>query len=162
MKNGVPTASRPRKTVSRELGLALISIASLLSACSSGRVIEITANDQMQYSTNRFEAKTGEKVILTLRHVGQLPVTSMGHNLVILNQGSDIDAFAAAAIEAGEASGYIPDQFRSEIVAHTELIGGGQSTKIEFTAPEPGTYPFVCSFPAHAAVMRGEFVVSSP
>lgn len=139
---------------------ALASLALFASACTSPRVIEVTANDQMQFSTNIFEAKAGEKVVLHLRHTGQMPKSTMGHNLIILNEGTDVDAFAAAAVEAGEAKGYIPDAFKPEIVAQTKLIGGGESTKIEFIAPPPGTYPFLCSFPGHAAVMRGEFVVS--
>lgn len=153
-----PSIRRPPSITFRAAGMAFALF--LVSACTSGRVIEITANDQMQYSTNIFEAKAGEKVILELRHIGTMPKATMGHNLVILNEGTDVDAFAAAAIEAGEARGYIPDEFRSEIVVQTKLIGGGESTKIEFIAPPPGKYPFVCSFPGHAASMRGEFVVS--
>ena len=39
------------------------------------------------------------------------------------------------------------------------MIGGGQSDTIEFDAPEPGTYDFICSFPGHYSVMKGKFIV---
>ena len=48
---------------------------------------------------------------------------------------------------------------KDAIIVHTEMIGGGEETTIEFDAPEAGEYDFLCSFPAHYAIMRGKFVV---
>ncbi|HRE82401.1 MAG TPA: plastocyanin/azurin family copper-binding protein, partial [Opitutaceae bacterium] len=47
------------------------------------------------------------------------------------------------------------------VVAHTKLLGPKQSDEITFKVPsEPGDYPYVCSFPAHAmAGMKGVLVV---
>ena len=39
------------------------------------------------------------------------------------------------------------------------MIGGGESVTIEFDAPEAGTYDFLCTFPAHFAMMKGKFIV---
>ncbi len=39
------------------------------------------------------------------------------------------------------------------------MIGGGQSDQISFTVNEPGTYVFLCTFPGHYQIMRGEFIV---
>jgi azurin len=39
------------------------------------------------------------------------------------------------------------------------MIGGGESDTITFDAPEAGTYVFLCTFPGHYQVMRGEFIV---
>jgi azurin len=39
------------------------------------------------------------------------------------------------------------------------LIGGGESTTIEFEAPEKGEYTFLCTFPGHFGLMNGKFIV---
>jgi azurin len=44
-------------------------------------------------------------------------------------------------------------------VAHTKLIGGGESDTINFTITEPGTYDYICSFPGHLALMKGKLIV---
>lgn len=42
----------------------------------------------------------------------------------------------------------------------TKTIGSGQVDTVEFTAPAPGTYTFICSVPGHAtAGMIGDLVV---
>ena len=118
--------------------------------------IQITANDQMQYSTKEIRVKAGQKIRLTLKHVGQLPESAMGHTWVLLKQGTDITDFAQEAATA--APDYIPSG-GAQIIAHTEMIGGGEQTTIEFEAPPAGTYDFICSFPGHWVMMQGKFIV---
>lgn len=119
--------------------------------------IVIKANDIMQYNTNEIKAKAGQKVKLTLRHVGKLDVNVMGHNLVILKQGVNLAEFAAkAAVERD--NNYIPKD-SNDIIVYTDLIGGGQVTSVEFNAPEAGSYQFLCSFPGHSGLMKGNFIV---
>ncbi len=124
--------------------------------------VELTGNDQMQYNTKAFEVTAGEKVTLTFKHIGQLPVVAMGHNVVILKPGTALPAFAAKCATAKE-NDYIPtdDESKEAIVAHTKMIGGGESTEITFTAPEPGDYPYVCTFPGHFAIMQGVMTVKA-
>ena len=59
------------------------------------------------------------------------------------------------------ATEYIPAALAKQVVAHSKLLGPKQTDEISFTVPsEPGDYPYVCSFPAHAmAGMRGVLVV---
>lgn len=123
--------------------------------------IVIEANDQMRYNLDRIDVKEGQKVRLTLKHVGTLPVTSMGHNWVLLATGTDKEAFSTAAI-AAQDNGYIPTEaeFADAIIAHTDMIGGGEETTIEFDAPAKGFYPFICSFPGHHGFMKGTFYVN--
>ena len=99
----------------------------------------------------------GKKVKLTLRHTGKQPVEVMGHNFVLLTQGTEIPAFGAKA-SAARDNGYIPEG-TDAVIVHTKMLGGGQSDTIEFEAPEPGTYDFICSFPGHYSVMKGKFIV---
>ncbi|WP_432671636.1 azurin [Flavobacterium sp. SM2513] len=119
--------------------------------------LTIDSNDAMQYSTNELRAKTGE-ITLTLHHTGKMEKTVMGHNLVILKMGTDINAFGAKAAEAKD-NDYIPASEEGAIVAHTKLLGGGESDTVTFTISEPGTYDYICSFPGHLALMKGKLIV---
>lgn len=119
--------------------------------------IVITSNDLMQYGTNEIKVKAGQKVKLTLRHVGKLDINVMGHNVVILKQGVDVAAFSAKAATEKDNK-YIPSG-TEDVIAHTDMIGGGQVTSVEFDAPEAGIYDFICSFPGHSGLMKGKFIV---
>lgn len=130
------------------------------NAATEGEVVELSieGNDQMQFNKKEFKVKAGQTVRLTLTHVGKMPKNAMGHNFVLLQQGVDLTAFGQKAAEALETD-YIPESEKGNIIAHTKLLGGGESDTIEFTAPEKGTYEFLCSFPGHYALMRGVFIV---
>ena len=120
--------------------------------------VGLTGNDLMQFNKNEIKVKAGQEVTLTLRHVGQMEILVMGHNFVLLKPGVNINEFAIKAAEVGQDSDWIPDGGK-DVIVHTEMIGGGQSTSITFTAPEAGTYDFICSFPGHSALMKGKFIV---
>lgn len=119
------------------------------------RTIVINSNDQMRFDMDEIRVKAGEKIKLTLNHTGKLPKNAMGHNFVLLEAGTNISKFGQEAMNA-KATEYIPAK---GVIAHTKLIGGGESTTVEFTAPKKGTYDFVCSFPGHYAIMKGKFIV---
>ena len=123
-------------------------------------VIEMTGNDRMKYNLEAFSVPAGSRVQLNFRNVGKMPKAVMGHNVVFLIAGVDSGAFATAAAAARD-NGYIPVQFKDQILAHTNLLGSGESDTIEFTAPDiSGEYEFLCSFPAHLfAGMRGVMTV---
>ncbi|MDR9418555.1 azurin [Gracilimonas sp.] len=119
--------------------------------------VTIEGDDKMQFNLDEIKAEAGQTVVLTLKHVGKLPKAAMGHNWVLLAQGTDINTFGAAASKFAD-NGYLPED-SEQVLAATDLIGGGQETTIEFTAPEAGTYDFICSFPGHYAMMKGKFIV---
>ncbi|KQX15748.1 azurin [Flavobacterium sp. Root420] len=121
-------------------------------------VLVIEGNDQMQFSTNELRAEAGKPITLTLKHVGKIPKEAMGHNLVILQEGTDEAAFAAKAINAKDTD-YIPASEKASIIAHTKLLGGGEEDTIEFTINKKGTYNFLCTFPGHVAMMKGVLIV---
>lgn len=118
--------------------------------------LEISSNDQMQYDKTELKVKTGQKITLTLKHTGKMKKEVMGHNWVLLKIGTDIPIFAAKAVKAKDNE-YIPSG--DEIIAHTKIIGGGESDSITFDAPEKGIYDFICSFPGHYAIMKGKLIV---
>jgi azurin len=119
--------------------------------------IVITGNDMMQFNKKEIRIKAGEKVKITLKHMGKMDKNVMGHNFVLLKSGVDIIAFGNKATSARDAE-YIPDG-GADVIAYTKLIGGGETAVVEFDAPAAGTYDFLCSFPGHYAIMKGKFIV---
>lgn len=120
-------------------------------------VLEIEGGDDMKFNKSEFRVKAGQEVTLTLKHVGKMEVAIMGHNWVLLKPGTEIAAFGEQAMGAKD-NGYIPAD-TDVVIAHTDMIGGGETTSVTFTAPEAGTYDFICSFPGHYGMMQGKFIV---
>ncbi len=118
----------------------------------------VTANDAMQFDKKELKAKAGQTVLLTLRHKGRMAAHVMGHNLVILNNNVSVTVFGNAAVIAKDTE-YIPKKFEQNVIAHTKLIGGGETTTVSFKAPPAGVYNYICSFPGHYALMKGKFIV---
>ncbi len=129
------------------------------STTPTGTVLALSGNDMMQYDKKELMAKAGEKITLTLRHIGQLEKRVMGHNFVLLKPGTDITGFANEAASAGAAADWIPND-GAQVIAHTKMLGGGHTDVITFDAPEPGVYDFICSFPGHSGMMRGTLTVA--
>lgn len=123
---------------------------------SDENVVALASTDLMSYDKQEIRVKAGKKVTLTLRHMGKMAKNVMGHNFVLLKEGTDVAAFATAAMSARDTD-YIPES--DAIIANTKIIGGGESVTITFDAPEVGTYDFICSFPGHYAMMKGKFIV---
>lgn len=144
---------------------ALLGAQSLLfsaPAAAADKVckLEITGNDQMQYSAKSLSVPADcTQVQLTLKHIGKLPKEAMGHNWVLVKT-SDLTAVANAGLTAGPANSYVtPGDKR--VIAHTKTIGGGESDTITF--PTKGLagqdLSYLCTFPGHNALMRGTFKV---
>jgi len=113
----------------------------------------------MRYSVTSLEAKPGEELHVVLTNTGSLPKEAMSHNWVLLKPGSDVMAFSAAAASAKDQD-YIPDSLKGEIIAKIDMQGPHQTGEVTFKAPDqPGEYPYLCSFPGHAALMKGTLTV---
>lgn len=82
----------------------------------------------------------------------------VGHNWVLVKPGQE-----GEVITSSKAAGDDKDWINVDdpaILAHTRLIEGGQSNTITFTAPPPGTYTYLCTFPGHyAAGEKGTLVI---
>ena len=128
------------------------------TADSNEAVITIEGNDQMKFNKNEIRVKAGQKVKLTLKHVGKMDKKVMGHNWALLTQDADMAAVGQAAAEAAD-NDYIPSDMTDKFIVHTKMLGGGETETIEFDAPAPGTYTFMCTFPGHYALMNGKFIV---
>lgn len=106
------------------------------------------------------EVAPGEEIRITLTTNSNLPATAMSHNWSLLAMDTDVDAFVRAAITARD-NAYIPADMEDQVIAHTDMLGDGETDSITFTAPEePGEYDYICTFPGHyAGGMYGTLVV---
>ncbi|KAF1048983.1 azurin [Xylophilus sp.] len=148
----LPTAISLRTLVTASL-LALAAGPLFAATCEA--VVE--ANDAMQFNTKDIAVdKSCKQFKLTLRHTGKLPKTAMGHN-VLIAKAADLQAVANDGIAAGAAQDYVKAG-DARVVAHTKLVGGGESDSVPVPvaklAPKE-SYAFFCSFPGHSALMKG-------
>lgn len=122
---------------------------------------EIEANDAMQYNVGSIVVPSScTDFKITLKHTGKLPVASMGHDVVITKQ-SDMQAVDQESAAAGLDNGYIKAD-DSRVIAHTKLIGGGETASVSFPVSkikDGGPFVFFCSFPGHSALMHGTISV---
>lgn len=112
----------------------------------------------LKFEIKSFAVSPGQAVELTLENADVMP-----HNLLIVAPGT-IEAVSTAAMAMGvEGWGkhYVPD--RQDVLHATKLVDASKQETLKFTAPEqPGDYPYVCTFPGHAYVMRGVMKVVKP
>jgi azurin len=120
-------------------------------------VVHLTGDDLMHYNANRIEVAADKPFKVELKHIGKMTADVMGHNFVLLKPGNDQMQFAAKGM-AAKATMYIADEVKDQVIAHTRIVGGGETDTIEVTLPGPGTYPFLCTFPGHVGLMKGELV----
>lgn len=134
--------------------------ASAAPAAAGPRVIELSADDTMKFNLTEIRAKAGETLRVTLTNKGRMPRQAMAHNWVLLKPMSDADVNAFGMSAATKVPDYLPAD-KASVVAHTKLLGGGETDSIEFTAPTAaGEYPFLCTFPGHFALMKGKLIVN--
>lgn len=119
--------------------------------------IKLDGTDEMKYDRTLFKVKAGQKVTLDFKNIGKQPAAAMSHNVVILQQGTDVQAFGEAAIPAA-ATEHIPASMSTDVIAHTKLLGPGESDEITFTLTDAGVYDFICTFPGHFGTMKGKIV----
>lgn len=129
-------------------------------AAAGVKAVSITADDTMKFSVTEIRAQAGEKLRVTFKNVGRMPKQAMGHNWMLLVPMSDSEVLALAQGAAARAPEYVPAD-ATKVLVHTKLLGPNESDTVEFTVPvTPGEYPFVCTFPGHAALMKGKLIVA--
>jgi len=86
----------------------------------------------------------------------------MQHNLVVVKPGTDEEVGLLADQMAARVDGatrhFVPDS--KQVLYATPLVNPGGRAELEFKAPsQPGVYSYLCTFPGHWRVMRGNLVV---
>lgn len=140
--------------------LLLASLAFAPSAYARVCAVNVDSTDQMTFTQKEIKvAGDCTQVKLTLRHTGKLAATAMGHNWV-LTRTADYQPVAMAGMRMKLADSYVP-KGDARVLAHTTVIGGGQSTSVTFATSKlkkGGDYTFFCSFPGHFAMMKGKLI----
>jgi uncharacterized cupredoxin-like copper-binding protein len=120
--------------------------------------VEITCvPERLLFDVTHFDVSPGQPVRLTLTNPD-----ATQHNLVIVEPGA-LEEIGMAGNEmakdpGGFAKGFIPES--SKILHHTKLLEPNTGGILRFNAPlEPGIYPYLCTFPGHWIVMKGEMAV---
>ena len=109
----------------------------------------------MKYDTPNLTVKAGKKIKLIFSNPDFMP-----HNIVLVNPGK-ADAVAMEAMKLGATGfdvGFVPKS--ADVIWASKLIDHGAEQVIEFNAPTKlGDYPYVCTFPGHHIIMRGNMKV---
>jgi azurin len=124
------------------------------------RTIEMDGTDQMKFTRTQITAKPGEKIRIVLTTVSKLPKAAMAHNFVLMQKDIDLENFANKSVMARD-NGYIAPELKDQVIAATDLAGGGETVEVTFTVPEEkGNYTYLCSFPGHfLGGMKGTLTV---
>lgn len=137
---------------------ALLWIAAVtagLAGCrDDDRFVELhiaSDGDFLAFKPDELSCPTGAKIRLFFHHAGE--VLSQQHNWVLVTPGATA-AVLTAAIDAGEDKGWVPPNDK-RVIAATPLCDKGGTVMVEFLAPAPGDYPFVCSNQGHGEDMHG-------
>lgn len=107
--------------------------------------------DLLAFKPDQLTCPTRAAVHLTFTHTGKY--ITQDHNWVLTVPGA-AEAVAQAAMAGEEHSGWTP-RGDKRVLAATPPCGKGQHVSVDFTAPAPGDYPFLCTTPGHGAVMHG-------
>lgn len=114
--------------------------------------------ERLLFTVTSFTVKRGQPVKLTLSNPD-----ATQHNLVILEKGASLEEIGMAANEMAKSpeglkKHFVPNDKR--ILHHTRLLDPNTAETLRFIAPKkPGAYPFVCTFPGHWILMKGEMIV---
>jgi azurin len=115
------------------------------------KVIKLGTVPGLKYNVSTLDVKAGSKVRLIFNNNDD-----MTHNVVIVAPGT-ADEVGKLALDLGLKGpdmNYVP--VSAKVLFHTGLLQPNGSESIYFIAPtKPGEYTFVCTYPGHAAVMRG-------
>ena len=142
-------------------GLVLLG-SSAVAVAAPNCTIKLLGDDRMQFDLKTATVSAScATITVELVHAGKLPVTAMGHNVVIGTTG-DMGAITTAGMRVGAAAHYLP-KGDVRVLAATPLVGGGAKTSAKFPGSKlkaGGDYSFFCSFPGHSALMKGKLVVT--
>jgi len=152
----VPVSSYcvPRRTVLLSALAICVGRAGRALAASPRKQVQLhiaSDGDLLAFKPDQLTCPAGAAVHLTFSHTGKY--ISQDHNWVLTVPGA-AEAVAKAAVAAGENSGWVPRGDR-RILAATPPCPKGQHVSVDFIAPPPGDYPFLCTNPGHGEVMHG-------
>ena len=119
--------------------------------------LAVDAIPGLLFSKTSLTAKSGKWLKLSFNNTDNMP-----HNLVIIAPGT-YDAVGQAtdlmmAKPGAAARNYIPEN--AKVIAQTPMVLPGTKYDLIFQVPtQKGNYPFLCTFPGHWRLMKGQLIV---
>ncbi|MFT5523467.1 MAG: putative heme-binding domain-containing protein [Pirellulaceae bacterium] len=119
--------------------------------------------ERMKFTLEQFTATTGQPIKIVFMNPD-----ATDHNLVVVKPGALAEVGMAANEMAKDPkfanSDFIPKEKEHLIIEASPMIGPTRKSQVHvlrFMAPaKPGIYPFVCTFPGHWVIMKGEIIVA--
>lgn len=109
-------------------------------------------------STGDIPAKKNQPIRIEFSNPDATP-----HNFVLVQPDSLKEVGLAAneiakSPDAARDGQFIPPS--KKIITHTKMLKQGEVEILRFKAPQkPGVYPYLCSFPGHWTIMKGNLIV---
>lgn len=136
---------------------AAASESTAAAAPAEGCEAVINSDDQMKFDKQELEIKKSCKEFkIVLKHIGKMPKTAMGHNIVI-SKSEDAQGVVSDGAGATAEKDFVKEG-DARVVAYTKLIGGGEETSVTVDTSkfaEGSQYEFYCTFPGHYGLMHG-------
>lgn len=144
----------------RLLALATPVLAAATVLAADPQVLHLkTLQAQMRYDQTDLVVPPGADVKIIFENTDDMP-----HNFCLFKEGTDVVEVCNKQMEKPEEAlkrNWLPEDPR--MFAHSKLLNPKEKDEITFKAPDKaGSYPFVCSFPGHAATMRGNLRIYAP
>jgi glucose/arabinose dehydrogenase/azurin len=118
-----------------------------------------TVREQMRYDTPRLVVEAGKPFEIIFENLD-----FMSHNLLVVKPNTrEKIGLAAAAMkpEDVDPEGRIYVPATPDVLAATKMLQTGEKATLSLTAPsEEGECEYVCTFPGHYQVMRGQLIVT--
>ncbi len=167
----ISASSRTSKEYLETIGVANKLIALLPAADAEAIRMELanldvktftikTVREQLRYDTPRLVVEAGKPFEIIFENDDAMP-----HNLVFVQPGT-MQAIAEAVqtqpptkLDSKGRAYTLENDPR--IIDASKLVEAGQKETLKLTAPtKEGTYQYVCTFPGHWAIMKGEMIVT--
>jgi azurin len=150
----------------------MLGVSIVLSACGGGGggggaatgggasgplTVDIgSAGENLAFDKTTLTAAAGQQVTVNFKNNS----AAQQHNWVLINGGESVAGEVAnAGLTAGAAANFLPAD-KANVLANTNVLNGGESGSVSFTAPAAGTYLYVCTVPGHYPLMQGTLTVS--
>lgn len=109
----------------------------------------------MTFDVTTLKATAGKRVRIIFHNSSTDKL--LPHNWVLVRPGTEA-AVALAGLSQGPEKGFLAPG--KDVLAFTPLATRGETVEVVFTAPAPGTYPFICTVPGHYMMMKGILIVT--
>lgn len=109
---------------------------------------------KMSFDMKSMKVSAGTTIKLNIKSTS--PDASMPHNWVLVHKGT-MEQVAMAGLQAGRELAFVPKS--PDVLVHSKLLGPGEEQTLTFSAPPPGEYEYVCTYPGHWSIMNGVLTV---